>query len=44
MPRVTLPKKEMFLISTWCQKLSVPYNPWKNGWLQDVVALKIIAL
>ena len=25
------PKEQLFLVSSCCQKLSVPYNPWKNG-------------
>ena len=32
--KIALPKKQLFLIPSYCQKWSHPYNPKKNGWLQ----------
>ena len=44
MPKVAPLKKQLFLIRSCCQILSIPYNPKKNVWLQDVFAINIVAL
>ena len=38
-------KKKPFLVSSCCQKISIPYNSTttKNGWLQDDLAINTLA-